>query len=159
MKDHPVRLPGDGGDPAAEVLLVDPDRAHQDVEAPALRGDLDAAVDDVDEEEALVLVREGDLVAPPEDDADHLFEAVGERPGGSVWHEAELADRQEHALAGLGAAAEAVQYPGHGCDRDARAGGDVVDRQRPLGLLRLCHYELSASWIRATGSLFKRYDL
>jgi len=78
----------DGGEPRRHVLLVDADGADQHIEAAPLCGDFDATIDDVQEEEALLLVLEGHLAAAPEDDGDHLFEVAGERSRGAVGHEA-----------------------------------------------------------------------
>ena len=140
VEDDAVRFAGDARDPRGRVRVVDADRAHQDVVAPALRRNLDTAVDAIDEQQALVLVLEGGLATTPEDDAHHLLETVGEGSGRRVWNKAELPDRAHHALARVRARrALAVEDPGHRGDRDAGQAGDVIDRQRPLGPLRLCH--------------------
>src|SRR5207249_691726 len=102
------------------VLLANADGADQHIEAATLCRHLDAAVDDVDEEKALVLVLEGRLIAPPEDDADRFLETVGESPRSAVRHEAELSNRSQHPLAGLRAgSALTVQDSGHRGDGDS----------------------------------------
>src|SRR5205814_5155690 len=140
VEDHAVGLAGDGRNAGGDLLVGVTDRAHQHVEAAALRGDVDASVDDVDEEEAFVLALEVGLLSPSEDDPHDFLQAVGERPGRTVGDEAKLLDRANHALAGVGArAALAVENPGHRGDGDAGLAGDVVDRQRPLEFLDISH--------------------
>ncbi len=102
--------------------------------------DLDAAVDHVQEQEALLLVLECHLAAPPEDDRHDFFEVVREGSGSAVGDEAEGPNRAHHLLAGLGAGAtlvvEDTRYRG---DRHAGPAGDVVDRRDRLGAPRPCH--------------------
>jgi hypothetical protein len=61
-------------------------------------------------------------------------------PGHPVGHEAELSNGPHDTLAGLSpGAALAVEDSGQRGDGDARPPGDVVDREGPLGPLRVCH--------------------
>src|SRR6266852_3411802 len=93
VEDQAIRLAGEGADPLCNVVVVEPDRADEQIEAAALRPHFDAAIDDVDEEEALVLTLEVSLTAlSAENDADHFFQPVGQSPRGAVGHEAELAN-------------------------------------------------------------------
>jgi len=76
-----------------------------------LRLGLNPPIDNVDVEKALVLVLEERFVATPKDDADNLFESVGQGPRRAVGHEAELANRAHHLLARLGTRSpEAVEH-------------------------------------------------
>src|SRR5580700_7132005 len=118
--------------------------ADQDVEAAALGRNLDPTIDAVDEEEALVLIFKGRFDAAPEDNPDHLLEAVREGARGAVPDEAELSNRSHDALARLRARSPlAVEHSRDRGDRDAGQAGDVIDRQRPLDSLCLGHEGLS----------------
>ena len=111
VEDQAVGLAAHSGHACLDVAVVEADRPHEDVEALAPGGQVDAAIDDVDEEEALVLVGEGRLIASPEDHADDLLQAVGQRARRAVGHESELAHGLEDAVPGRGArAALAVQH-------------------------------------------------
>src|SRR5438552_3452861 len=133
------------GDPRRHVFVVVPDRADQDVEATALRGDVDTAIDDVDEEQAFVLVFEESFVTAAKDHADDLLEAVRQSARRAVADEAELGDRLHHSLAGRGAGGPlAVQDPRDRRDRHAGAARHVVDRQGALLPFRVGHETLYA---------------
>ena len=150
VEDEPVRLAGDGGEPCRHVLVIGADGADEHVEPATLGGDLNAAVDDIKEEQALLLVLEGHLTAATEDNGDHLFEVVGEGAGRSIGDEAEGPNGTQHLLTGFGlGAALAVEDPGYGGDRDAGPVGDVVDRWDRFGAPYPCHVArlpLPSSW-------------
>src|SRR5207248_1018779 len=113
VQDQAVDLARHRLDAARHVLIGEPNRADEHVEAAPLGGHVDAAVDDVHEQKALVLVLEARFVTSPEDDADHLFQPIGEGAGGAVGDEAELGHRLHHAFAGAGPrAALAVEHAG-----------------------------------------------
>ncbi len=61
VQDQSVTLAGQGEQPRPDVVIIDVDRAEQQVEAPPLRRELDAAVDHVGELQALVLLGEAAL--------------------------------------------------------------------------------------------------
>ena len=140
VQDEPVRLAGDAGDASGRVFVVEPHRAHQHIEAAALRGDVDAAIDDVDEEKAFVLVLEVGFVAAAKDDPHDFLQPVGERTRRTVGHEAELGHGSHDALTGARAGSPlAVQDPGNRCDRNAGPARDVVDRERTFWPFRVGH--------------------
>ena len=145
VEDQAVGLTRDRGDPRRHVFVVVPDRADQDVKATALRGDVDTAIDDVDEEQAFVLVFKESFVTAAKDHADDLLEAVRQSARRAVADEAELGDRLHHSLAGRGAGGPlAVQDPRDRRDRHAGAARHVVDRQGALLPFRVGHETLCA---------------
>ncbi len=152
VQDQPVALARHRHDPPVRVVLVDVDRADQQVVAAALRRDLDAAVDDVGELQALVLLGERAFARlapgdPAEDHADDLLEPGAERPGRAVRDEPELGDGLQHPVPGLLAGvAVPVEHPGDRRDRHPRGAGHVVDRGRRLDVrLRVGHCLSSAA--------------
>src|SRR6266550_956701 len=148
VQDDPVRLAGDPGDTSGGVLVVEADRAHQHVEATALRGNVDAAIDDVDEKQAFVLVFEMRFVAAAKDNTDDLFQSVGERTRRAVGHEAELGHRAHDALTGARSrSALTVQDPRDRRDRNAGPARDVIYRQRTFWPFRFGH----SVWLQPTG--------
>ena len=152
VQDQPVALARHRHDPPVRVVLVDVDRADQQVVAAALRRDLDAAVDDVGELQALVLLGERAFarLAPgdsAEDHADDLLEPGAERSGRAVRDEPELGDGLQHPVPGLLArVAVPVEHPGDRRDRHPGGAGHVVDRGRRLYVrLRVGHRLSSAA--------------
>jgi hypothetical protein len=78
VQDQAVRLSRQRGDPRRHVVVVEPDGADQQVESAAACPNLDTAVDDVDEEKALVFALEQRLASTPKDNADDFLEPVGQ---------------------------------------------------------------------------------
>jgi hypothetical protein len=66
VEDETVRFARERGNPCRHVVVIESHGADQQVESATLRPHLDATVDDVDEEEALVLALEELLTAAPE---------------------------------------------------------------------------------------------
>ena len=140
VQDEPVALPGQRQDPAARIVPVHVHRPDQQVEAAVLGGDLDPAVDHVDELQAFRFLGERALARlgpgnPPEHDPDDFLEPCAERPGRPVRDEAELIHRLEHPLPRLRARVPvaAVQHPGDRRDGYARCSRHVVDGGRRAG--------------------------
>ena len=135
VQDDPVALAGQRQDAATRVVLVQVDRADQDVETAALRRLRDTPVDHVGELQAVFLVGEQVLGVPgrpgePDDDPGDFLQPHAQCPRRAVWDEAQLGHGLQHAVPGLRPrVAPPVEHPRHRCDRYPRRPGHVIDRR------------------------------